>query len=101
MLLFDKPLSVLDLELRREIQIELKRLQHGTGITFIFVTHDQEEVLTMSDRIVVMSEGKVLQVGISGDIYGALLSRMVTDFIGETSLLKGQVNADGMCLVDG
>ena len=64
-LLLDEPLSALDYKLRKEMQIELKRLQHETGITFIFVTHDQEEALTMSDRIAVMSAGKILQVGIA------------------------------------
>ncbi|WP_146707300.1 ABC transporter ATP-binding protein, partial [Shigella sonnei] len=67
-LLLDESLSALDLKLRKEMQIELKRLQHETGITFIFVTHDQEEALTMSDRIAVMSKGKVLQVGTPSDI---------------------------------
>ena len=68
-LLLDEPLSALDYKLRKEMQIELKRLQHETGITFIFVTHDQEEALTMSDRIAVMSAGKILQVGSPRDIY--------------------------------
>ena len=69
MLLLDEPLSALDFKLRKDMQIELKRLQHETGITFIFVTHDQEEALTMSDRIAVMSQGKILQVGTPRDIY--------------------------------
>ena len=68
-LLLDEPLSALDYKLRKDMQIELKRLQHETGITFIFVTHDQEEALTMSDRIAVMSRGKILQVGSPRDIY--------------------------------
>jgi spermidine/putrescine transport system ATP-binding protein len=68
-LLLDEPLSALDLKLRKEMQIELKRLQHETGITFVFVTHDQEEALTMSDRIAVMSEGRILQVGAPREIY--------------------------------
>ena len=78
-LLLDESLSALDLKLRKEMQIELKRLQHETGITFIFVTHDQEEALTMSDRIAVMSKGKVLQVGTPSDIYEAPLNRAVAD----------------------
>ncbi|MEH1283133.1 ABC transporter ATP-binding protein, partial [Pseudomonas aeruginosa] len=86
-LLLDESLSALDLKLRKEMQIELKRLQHETGITFIFVTHDQEEALTMSDRIAVMSKGKVLQVGTPSDIYEAPLNRAVADFIGETNFL--------------
>ena len=89
MLLLDESLSALDLKLRKEMQIELKRLQHETGITFIFVTHDQEEALTMSDRIAVMSKGKVLQVGTPSDIYEAPLNRAVADFIGETNFLEG------------
>ncbi len=68
-LLLDEPLSALDYKLRKEMQVELKRLQHETGITFIFVTHDQEEALTMSNRIAVMSAGRILQVGSPWDIY--------------------------------
>ncbi len=100
-LLLDESLSALDLKLRKEMQIELKRLQHETGITFIFVTHDQEEALTMSDRIAVMSKGKVLQVGTPSDIYEAPLNRAVADFIGETNFLEGQADADGVRLADG
>ena len=99
-LLLDESLSALDLKLRKEMQIELKRLQHETGITFIFVTHDQEEALTMSDRIAVMSK-KVLQVGTPSDIYEAPLNRAVADFIGETNFLEGQADADGVRLADG
>ncbi|MER8688796.1 ABC transporter ATP-binding protein [Mesorhizobium sp. M1136] len=90
-LLLDEPLSALDYKLRKEMQIELKRLQHQTGITFIFVTHDQEEALTMSDRIAVMSAGKILQVGTPWDIYDKPAERFVADFIGETNFLKGTV----------
>ncbi|HHM4416074.1 TPA: ABC transporter ATP-binding protein [Pseudomonas aeruginosa] len=100
-LLLDESLSALDLKLRKEMQIELKRLQHETGITFIFVTHDQEEALSMSDRIAVMSKGKVLQVGTPSDIYEAPLNRAVADFIGETNFLEGQADADGVRLADG
>src|SRR6185312_1569299 len=88
-LLLDEPLSALDYKLRKEMQIELKRLQHETGITFIFVTHDQEEALTMSDRIAVMSAGKILQVGAPRDIYDRPAERFVADFIGETNFIKG------------
>jgi len=95
-LLLDEPLSALDYKLRKEMQIELKRLQHETGITFIFVTHDQEEALTMSDRVAVMSSGKILQVGTPWDIYDHPAERFVADFIGETNLLPGQVEcSDG------
>ena len=72
------------------MQIELKRLQHETGITFIFVTHDQEEALTMSDRIAVMSSGKILQIGSPRDIYDRPAERFVADFIGETNFLDGR-----------
>jgi spermidine/putrescine transport system ATP-binding protein len=91
-LLLDEPLSALDFKLRKEMQIELKRLQHETGITFIFVTHDQEEALTMSDRIAVMSAGKILQVGTPWDIYDKPAERFVADFIGETNFLTGTVD---------
>jgi spermidine/putrescine transport system ATP-binding protein len=90
-LLLDEPLSALDYKLRKDMQIELKRLQSETGITFIFVTHDQEEALTMSDRIAVMSSGKILQVGSPRDIYDEPSVRFVADFIGETNFLKGRI----------
>ena len=90
-LLLDEPLSALDYKLRKDMQIELKRLQHETGITFIFVTHDQEEALTMSDRIAVMSKGKILQVGSPRDIYDRPADRFVANFIGETNFLEGEV----------
>ncbi|MHA6645534.1 ABC transporter ATP-binding protein [Mesorhizobium sp. A623] len=90
-LLLDEPLSALDYKLRKEMQIELKRLQGKTGITFIFVTHDQEEALTMSDRIAVMSAGKILQIGTPHDIYDRPAERFVADFIGETNFLEGMV----------
>jgi spermidine/putrescine transport system ATP-binding protein len=96
-LLLDEPLSALDYKLRKDMQIELKRLQHETGITFIFVTHDQEEALTMSDRIAVMSSGKILQVGSPWDIYDKPAERFVADFIGETNFLTAAIGdvADG------
>ncbi|KAF1069582.1 MAG: Spermidine/putrescine import ATP-binding protein PotA [Pseudomonas citronellolis] len=100
-LLLDESLSALDLKLRKEMQIELKRLQHETGITFIFVTHDQEEALTMSDRIAVMSRGKVLQVGTPTEIYEAPVNRLVADFIGETNFLEGEARDGGVALADG
>jgi spermidine/putrescine transport system ATP-binding protein len=90
-LLLDEPLSALDYKLRKEMQIELKRLQHETGITFIFVTHDQEEALTMSDRIAVMAGGRILQVGSPHDIYERPAERAVAEFIGETNFLEGKV----------
>lgn len=94
-LLLDEPLSALDYKLRKDMQIELKRLQHETGITFIFVTHDQEEALTMSDRIAVMSKGKVRQIGSPRDIYERPTERFVANFIGETNMLKGMVGKVG------
>jgi spermidine/putrescine transport system ATP-binding protein len=88
-LLLDEPLSALDLKLRKEMQGELKRLQRETGITFVLVTHDQEEALAMSDRIAVMREGRVLQVGRPKEIYDNPNSRFVADFIGEANLIPG------------
>ncbi len=90
-LLLDEPLSALDYKLRKEMQIELKRLQHETGITFVFVTHDQEEALTMSDRIAVMNHGKILQIGPPRDIYDHPAERFVADFIGDTNFLPVEV----------
>ncbi len=97
-LLLDEPLSALDLQLRKEMQIELKRLQVETGITFVFVTHDQEEALTMSDRIGVMSAGKLQQVGSPRDIYTRPVNRFVASFIGETNFLPGQTVPGGVRL---
>ncbi len=88
-LLLDEPLSALDYKLRKDMQIELKRLQSETGITFIFVTHDQEEALTMSDRIAVMNKGEILQVGSPREIYEKPTRRFVANFIGETNFLQG------------
>ena len=92
-LLLDEPLSALDYKLRKEMQVELKRLQTETGITFVFVTHDQEEALTMSDRIAVMSKGAILQVGSPRDIYDRPDKRFVADFIGEANFLQGELTS--------
>ena len=100
-LLLDEPLSALDLQLRKEMQIELKRLQHETGITFVFVTHDQEEALTMSDRIGVMSQGTLQQVGSPKDIYTRPVNRFVAAFIGETNFLPATGTAGGLRLATG
>lgn len=100
-LLLDESLSALDMKLRKDMQIELKRLQAETGITFIFVTHDQEEALTMSDRIAVMSKGRILQVGTPNEIYERPLNRTVADFIGETNFLEADPFAGGARLADG
>jgi spermidine/putrescine transport system ATP-binding protein len=95
-LLLDEPLSALDYKLRKEMQLELKRLQSETGITFIFVTHDQEEALTMSDRIAVMSAGKILQVGSPREIYDSPSERFVAEFIGETNFVQADlIDTDG------
>ncbi|HKT60743.1 MAG TPA: ABC transporter ATP-binding protein [Gemmatimonadales bacterium] len=90
-LLLDEPLGALDLKLRKEMQLELKHLQTHLGITFVYVTHDQEEALTMSDRIVLMRQGRIAQVGTPRDLYDRPASRYVADFIGETNLLPGTV----------
>jgi len=90
-LLLDEPLGALDLKLRKEMQLELKTLQREVGITFVYVTHDQEEALTMSDRIAVMSAGKALQVGTPTEIYERPNCRFVADFIGETNFLSGKL----------
>ncbi len=88
-LLLDEPLGALDLKLRKAMQFELKQLQQKVGITFVYVTHDQEEALTMADRIAVMSDGRVLQVGRPDDIYERPTTRFVADFIGETNFVDG------------
>ena len=101
-LLLDEPLGALDLKLRQEMQHELKQLQREVGITFVFVTHDQEEALTMSDRIGVMNHGVLLQVGTPEEIYERPTNRFVADFIGQTNLLDGTVeSADTVCLANG
>ena len=96
-LLLDEPLGALDLKLRKAMQIELKQLQAQVGITFIYVTHDQEEALTMSDRIAVMNQGEILQVGDPVSLYEKPATRFVADFIGESNFIKGKVDsiADG------
>ena len=88
-LLLDEPLGALDAKLRKDMQQELKKIQKATGITFIFVTHDQEEALTMSDTIVVMSDGRIQQIGTPADIYNEPKNAFVADFIGESNILDG------------
>ncbi len=95
-LLLDEPLGALDLKLRREMQLELKRIQRESGITFIFVTHDQEEALTMSDRIAVMRAGQILQLGTPEDIYNEPQNAFVADFIGDSDILPGVMIRDGL-----
>lgn len=93
-LLLDEPLAALDLRLRKDMQIELKRIQQTTGITFIYVTHDQEEALTMSDRVVVMQGGNILQIGTPQDIYNEPINAFVADFIGESNIVEGVMRRD-------
>ena len=93
-LLLDEPLGALDLKLRKDMQQELKKIQKATGITFIFVTHDQEEALSMSDTIVVMSEGRIQQIGSPTDIYNEPKNAFVADFIGESNILDGVMLED-------
>ena len=88
-LLLDEPLGALDLKLRKDMQVELKKIQKQTGITFVFVTHDQEEALSMSDTVVVMSEGEIQQIGTPIDIYNEPQNAFVADFIGESNILDG------------
>jgi spermidine/putrescine transport system ATP-binding protein len=92
-LLLDEPLGALDLKLRKEMQLELKSLQHEVGITFVYVTHDQEEALTMSDRIAVMNEGKVQQVADPATLYELPKNRFVANFIGQTNVFSGTVES--------
>jgi len=99
-LLLDEPLGALDLKLRKEMQLELKTLQREVGITFIYVTHDQEEALTMSDRIAVMSKGVALQIGKPEEIYERPANKFVADFIGETNFLDGVVKGQNGSIVE-
>ena len=95
-LLLDEPLGALDLKLRKDMQIELKKIQQQVGITFIYVTHDQEEALTMSDTIVVMDKGSIQQIGTPEDIYNEPKNAFVADFIGESNIIDGIMHADGV-----
>lgn len=101
-LLLDEPLAALDLKLRQEMQFELKQLQREVGITFVFVTHDQEEALALSDRIGVMNDGRLLQVGTPEEMYDAPADRFVADFIGRSNFLKGTLESpEVVCLANG
>lgn len=97
-LLLDEPLSALDMKLRKEMQVELKRLQQETGLTFIFVTHDQEEALTMSDRIAVMNGGRIQQIATPRDLYDQPANRFVAGFIGETNFLSARCEGGQLLL---
>ncbi len=100
-LLLDEPLAALDLKLRKDMQNELKNIQKQLGITFIYVTHDQEEALSMSDTVVVMNEGKIQQIGTPIDIYNEPQNAFVADFIGESNILDGIMEKDFLVNVDG
>ena len=101
-LLLDEPLGALDLKLRKEMQLELKRIQHEVGITFVHVTHDQEEAMTMADRIVIMNHGKIEQLGAPSDLYEQPRTAFVAGFLGVSNLLRGDVvAADKVRLSDG
>lgn len=93
-LLLDEPLGALDLKLRKDMQVELKNIQTKTGITFIYVTHDQEEALSMSDTVVVMANGKIQQIGTPTDIYNEPVNAFVADFIGESNIIDGVMTRD-------
>ncbi len=93
-LLLDEPLGALDLKLRKDMQVELKRIQRELGITFIFVTHDQEEALTLSDRIIVLNQGVIQQIGTPVDIYNEPINSFVADFIGESNIIEGIMHKD-------
>ena len=93
-LLLDEPLGALDLKLRKDMQVELKNMQKQTGITFIYVTHDQEEALSMSDTVVVMADGRIQQIGTPTDIYNEPVNAFVADFIGESNILDGTMPED-------
>mgnify|MGYP000190564836 CR=1 FL=1 len=95
-LLLDEPLGALDLRLRKDMQIELKRIQQQMGITFVYVTHDQEEALTMSDTVVVMDKGRIQQIGTPEDIYNEPKNAFVADFIGESNILNGVMVRDNV-----
>ncbi|MBQ3692964.1 MAG: ABC transporter ATP-binding protein, partial [Clostridia bacterium] len=97
-LLLDEPLGALDLKLRKEMQVELKKIQQRLGITFIYVTHDQEEALSMSDTIVVMNHGVIQQIGTPTDVYNEPTNGFVADFIGESNIVDGIMRRD--CLVE-
>ena len=100
-LLLDEPLAALDLKLRKDMQVELKNIQKQLGITFIFVTHDQEEALSMSDTVVVMNEGKIQHIGTPQDIYNEPVNAFVADFIGESNIIDGVMLDDFKVKIEG
>src|SRR5581483_7402201 len=100
-LLLDEPLSNLDAKLRQEVRVEIRELQRQLGLTTIMVTHDQEEALTMADRLVVMSEGSVRQIGTQRDLYERPADRFVADFVGRSTFFEGVLEAPGRFRTDG
>lgn len=100
-LLLDEPLGALDLKLRKDMQVELKNIQTKTGITFIYVTHDQEEALSMSDTVIVMDKGKIQQIGSPVDIYNEPQNAFVADFIGESNIIDGVMKKDFLVQING
>lgn len=100
-LLLDEPLGALDLKMRKAMQVELKQMQRDLGITFVYVTHDQEEALTMSDTIIVMNEGEILQIGTPIDIYNEPKNAFVAQFIGESNILNGKMSVDFRVTIEG
>lgn len=100
-LLLDEPLGALDLKLRKDMQLELKRMQQALGITFLYVTHDQEEALTMSDTVVVMSDGRILQIGDPKSVYDEPANAFVADFIGESNIMRGMMLQDELVRFSG
>ena len=100
-LLLDEPLGALDLKLRKQMQLELKRIQNEVGITFVHVTHDQEEAMTMADRIAVMNEGRIEQLGTPSELYERPQTRFVAGFLGASNLLTGRVAGDDLVRLDG
>jgi spermidine/putrescine transport system ATP-binding protein len=100
-LLLDEPLAALDLKLRRQMQVELKQIQREVGVTFVFVTHDQDEALTMSDRVAVMNDGVVEQCGTPEDVYERPKTRFVASFMGTSNLMAGVYTSDGRVTIDG
>ena len=101
LLLLDEPLSALDLKLRKKVQSELKQIQHRLGIAFLYVTHDQEEAMTLADRIVLMNRGRIEQIGRGQDIYARPATRFAADFIGDANLLSVERRDGGFSLLDG
>lgn len=100
-LLLDEPLGALDAKIRKQMQIELKKIQREVGITFIYVTHDQEEALSMSDTVVVMNNGEIQQIGSPTDIYNEPENRFVAGFIGESNIIEGTMIKDFLVEFDG